>query len=259
MAAREVLLALKSGALDVEQALEQLATEPFRELEVATVDHHRALRQGVPEVIFGQGKSPSQIVAIAKALLQSGQNVLVTRIEPAAAVELQSAISDVHYNAVGRVVRIEPRPATRRVGVVAIVTGGTSDVPVAEEAFETLDAIGISAEKIFDVGVAGIHRLLHRVEQLRRATAVIVIAGMEGALPSVVGGMIAAPVVAVPTSVGYGTALDGFTPLFAMLTSCASGVTVVNIDNGFGAAFAVHRILSATERSANKVVEDRGG
>lgn len=257
MAAREVLLALKSGALDVEQALEQLATEPFRQLEAATVDHHRALRQGVPEVIFGQGKSPEQIVAIAKALLEGGQNVLVTRIEPAAAAELQRQIEGVQHNPVGRVARIEPRPALRRPGVVAIVTAGTSDIPVAEEARETLEAIGICAERVFDVGVAGIHRLLHRMEQLRKASAVVVIAGMEGALPSVVGGMVSAPVIAVPTSVGYGTALDGFTPLFAMLTSCASGVTVVNIDNGFGAAFAVHRILSASERI--KTSDEPGG
>lgn len=256
---RELLEALKSGAVDVDQALEQLSTLPFRDIGVATVDAHRELRQGLPEVIFGQGKTGAQIVAIATALLEAQQNVLVTRLDDERAAELADAFrgegtgagSAVRYNALARVARIEPRPPRDRpsAGVVAVVTGGTSDLPVAEEACETLAALGLGVERMFDVGVAGIHRLLHRLDQLRRASAVIAIAGMEGALPSVVGGIVSTPVIAVPTSVGYGTALAGFTPLLAMLTSCASGITVVNIDNGFGAALAVHRILLACEQA----------
>ncbi|NUP06669.1 MAG: nickel pincer cofactor biosynthesis protein LarB [Polyangiaceae bacterium] len=250
MSTRELLEALASGAIDVEQALEKLRVQPFRDLGIANVDAHRELRQGAPEVIFGEGKTASQIVTIARALLETDQNVLVTRIDEARAGVLSEAISGTRYSALGRVARIERKAVEPRdkAGVVAVVTGGTSDLPVAEEACETLEALGLRVDRLFDVGVAGIHRLLHRVEQLRKASAVIAIAGMEGALPSVVGGIVSSPVVAVPTSIGYGTALSGFTPLFAMLTSCASGITVVNIDNGFGAALAVHRILLTYEK-----------
>ncbi|MBK6518869.1 MAG: nickel pincer cofactor biosynthesis protein LarB [Polyangiaceae bacterium] len=251
MSTRELLEAVATGAASVEEALEQLRHLPFKDIGVATVDAHRAVRQGVPEVIFGQGKTGAQVLAISRALLESGQNVLVTRLDEPRAAELSAAIPATRYNALARVARIEPNPIERRkaAGVVAVVTGGTSDLPVAEEACETLEAVGIEVDRMFDVGVAGIHRLLHRVEQLRRASAVIAIAGMEGALPSVVGGIVSAPVIAVPTSIGYGTALAGFTPLLAMLTSCASGITVVNIDNGFGAALAVHRTIMACERA----------
>ncbi len=222
---------------------------PFRDVHVATIDHHRALRQGVPEVIFGEGKSVDQLLAIAGEMARGGHNLLITRLAADKAAALQQAHAALVYNPVARVGRMEAQaPAARPGAPVAVISAGTSDMPVAEEAMETLSALGIGATRVFDVGVAGIHRLLGRSDELERASAAIVIAGMEGALPSVVGGIVACPVVAVPTSVGYGTALGGFTALFSMLTSCASGITVVNIDNGFGAAMAVHRMLPKTPR-----------
>ncbi len=243
---------LRAGELGVDEVLEHLGGLPERDLGFARVDGHRELRQGVPEVVFGHGKTAEQVIGIARALLAIDQNVLVTRLDQSVAAEVKAALPELAYNAAGRVGRITRREVPRRqaAGTVAVVTAGTSDLPVAEEAAETLDAIGLAAERYYDVGVAGIHRILHRHEDLRRAAAVIVIAGMEGALPSVVGGMVRCPVVAVPTSIGYGTALGGFTALFAMLTSCASGITVVNIDNGFGAALAVHRMAIVREQSS---------
>jgi NCAIR mutase (PurE)-related protein len=197
----------------------------------------------VPEVIFGERKTTDQIAAIAAEIARVGQNVLVTRLDDDKGAELARRVPGFRYAPMARTGSVVVNPPAPRPGVVAIVTGGTSDMSVAEEAAETLGSVGIEAARMYDVGVAGIHRLLHRIEDLRKAAAVIVVAGMEGALPSVVGGVVAGPIVAVPTSVGYGTALAGFTALFAMLTSCASGVVVVNIDSGFGAAMAVHRML----------------
>ena len=241
---RELLLRVKAGDAPVDEAMDELRRLPFRDLGFATVDHHRALRNGAPEVIFGEGKSVDQIVAIAEELVGVGQNVLVTRVDAAKGQALEERLPGLHYAQVARTARIRVRELAKRdVGTVAVVTAGTSDMAVAEEAMETLDAVGLSATRLYDVGVAGIHRLLHRVEDLQKAAVVIVVAGMEGALPSVVAGLVSAPIVAVPTSVGYGTALGGFTALFAMLTSCASGVVVVNIDSGFGGAMAAHRIL----------------
>jgi NCAIR mutase (PurE)-related protein len=241
---RDLLVRVQSGDGSIDEAMEALRALPFGTTEHATVDHHRALRQGLPEVVFGQGKSSAQIIAIAREIAAAGHNVLVTRVHETAAAEISRELEHFVYHPVARVGtwEVAPIPA-REVRPVAIVTAGTSDVPVAEEAAETLRMGGIPVVRHFDVGVAGLHRILSRVEELQRASAVIVIAGMEGALPSVVGGLVAAPVVAVPTSVGYGTALGGFTALFSMLTSCASGVAVVNIDSGFGAAMAVFRIL----------------
>lgn len=248
----ERLLALlervRSGAVGPEAALRELETLPFSDLGYANVDHHRELRQGLPEVILGQGKTADQIAGIARRLLEAGQNVLVTRLGPEAAVAVLHAVPELAYNALARTALAMPRPVVSQPGPpVAVVTAGTSDLPVAEEALETLRAAGVPAERIVDVGVAGLHRLLDRLELLQRARAVIVVAGMEGALPSVVGGLIAVPVVAVPTSTGYGVALEGLTALFGMLTSCAAGITVVNIDNGFGAAMAVVRMLRAPQ------------
>ena len=241
---RELLERVQGGELPVDDALESLKKLPFRDLGFATVDHHRALRQGVPEVIFSERKTVDQIAAISNEILRAGQNVLMTRLDEAKAQALEHRIEKFRYVPLARIgtAELAPPPA-RDVGTVAVVTAGTSDIGVAEEAAETLRAVGIDPLRIYDVGVAGLHRLLHRLEDLRKASAVIVIAGMEGALPSVVGGVVAAPIVAVPTSVGYGTALGGFTALFTMLTSCASGIVVVNIDSGFGAAMAVHRML----------------
>ncbi|MGC4092116.1 MAG: nickel pincer cofactor biosynthesis protein LarB [Polyangiaceae bacterium] len=202
-------------------------------------------------MIFGAGKQPAQIAGIAQRLLEAGENVLVTRVSAEVAREVVELVPALSHNATGRTLSCLHKP-TPEYGCepVAVVTAGTSDMPVAEEAFETLRLCGVPATRVFDVGVAGIHRLFERLDALSRAPAVIVIAGMEGALPSVVGGLLSAPIIAVPTSIGYGTALSGFTALFSMLTSCASGITVVNIDNGFGAALAAARLLAHRKRSA---------
>jgi len=240
----ELLERVRHGEVTVDAALESLQKLPFRDLGYATVDHHRALRQGVPEVMFGEGKSGEQIAGIAEEMVAAGTNVLVTRIDAAKAAFVAQRVPGFRYSPVGKTGAYEVAPPVKRpCGPVAVVTAGTSDNEVAEEAVETLLALGLDVLRLYDIGVAGIHRLLHRVDDLRRASAAIVCAGMEGALPSVVGGMLSTPVIAVPTAVGYGTALGGFTALFAMLTSCASGVVVVNIGNGFGAAMAAHRML----------------
>jgi NCAIR mutase (PurE)-related protein len=247
---RELLERVRAGEASIDDAMGALRALPFRDLGFATVDHHRAMRNGVPEVIFGERKTTEQIAQIAEEVARVGQNVLVTRVDAQKGAALEQRVAGLRYAPVARTASLEVRPIEERAaaGTVAVVTAGTSDLGVAEEAMETLRAVGLRAVRHYDVGVAGIHRLLHRVDELQKATAVIVAAGMEGALPSVVGGIVSAPIVAVPTSVGYGTAMGGFTALFAMLTSCASGVVVVNIDSGFGAAMAVHRILSARER-----------
>lgn len=247
---RELLQSVREGGATVEDALRAIGTAPFREIAGATVDHHRALRQGVPEVVFGERKTTAQIVGIAQALRDAGQNVLVTRIDAARAAEVAAEVPGFRFVEAARVGRLDVAPVARRDATIAVVTAGTSDIPVAEEAVETLDAIGLEAVRHYDIGVAGLHRLLHRLDRLRDADAVITVAGMEGALPSVMGGLVACPVVAVPTSVGYGTALGGLTPLFAMLTSCANGVAVVNVDSGFGAAMVVHRTIAAREARA---------
>ncbi|HVY27694.1 MAG TPA: nickel pincer cofactor biosynthesis protein LarB [Polyangiaceae bacterium] len=245
----QLLEAVSARQVDVPTALAQLSQLPFADLSYARVDHHRALRQGMAEVIFAPGKTAEQIAGVASRLIAAGQDVLVTRLEASVFVDVAAQVPSLTYRAAARTASFQhqPRELTNE-DRVAIVTAGTSDVPVAEEAIETLRMAGIGCRRFFDVGVAGIHRLLSVMPELSRAEALVVIAGMEGALPSVVGGLVAAPVIAVPTSVGYGTALSGFTALLGMLTSCASGVTVVNIDNGFGAAMAVMRQLKSQER-----------
>ena len=246
---RDLLEGVKQGATSVEAALAELKDLPFADLGYAAVDHHRALRQGAPEVILGQSKTPAQIVGIARELARAGQNVLVTRLDADAAREVCAALPDLKYAPLARTATLEQTPipalGTRP---VSLVTAGTGDLPVAEECAETLRMLGVAAERVYDVGVAGLHRLLHRRDVFERTGIAIVVAGMEGALPSVVGGMAAGPVIAVPTSVGYGVSFGGIAALAAMLTSCASGVVVCNIDNGFGAAYAAARILRARER-----------
>jgi NCAIR mutase (PurE)-related protein len=237
---------VKSGEVGIAEALGELGSLPYKDLGYARVDHHRALRQGIPEVIWADGKTPEQVIGVAEELVKGGHDVLVTRLSAEAARAVTAHLPMLEYNPVARTARYkqggrEPRMA----GFVGVVTAGTSDIPVAEEALETLAMCGVPTEKIFDVGVAGIHRLLGEVDRLRAARALIVVAGMEGALASVLGGLVAAPIIAVPTSIGYGVSLGGIATLFSMLTSCASGLTVVNIDNGFGAAIAVVRILNA--------------
>ena len=240
---RVLLDQVAAGTLDIDAALGQLVFEPAESLSYATVDHHRALRHGHPEVIFGPGKSLEQVVGIAERLAARGDGFLVTRVEPEVQAALIERFPGAERNALGRTVwlRGAAEPAAGR-GTILIVTAGTSDLPVAEEAAVTATALGNSVGRLTDVGVAGIHRVLAKREALTEAAAIIVVAGMDGALPSVVGGLVSVPVIAVPTSIGYGASFGGIAALLAMLNSCASGVTVVNIDNGFGAAVAASRI-----------------
>jgi NCAIR mutase (PurE)-related protein len=243
---RDLLARVRSGQLTPDAAVHELVALPYADLGYARVDHHRALRQGMPEVILGESKTVDEIAGIAEELMRAGHNVLITRLFRDKADAVIERVPELRYAERARVATYEHMPVAMREGPpVAVVTAGTSDIPVAEEAAETLRMFGIVTARVFDVGVAGIHRVVNHLEVLSAAPAVIVVAGMEGALASVIGGMVGGPVVAVPTSVGYGAALGGLTPLFGMLTGCASGITVVNIDNGFGAAMAVVRIVRA--------------
>lgn len=241
-----LLHAVQAGQVAIDDAVAQLADLPFADLGYATVDHHRSLRQGATEVILGQGKTAEQIAGVARELVRTGQNVLVTRIDPDQADHLAGELPKARYNRLARVARVEVQPVPPlESGTVALACAGTGDLPVAEECAETLRAFGVPFEQLCDVGVAGLHRLLANRHVLDRAAVAVVVAGMEGALPSVVGGLVPIPVIAVPTSLGYGVGTGGSAALAAMLTSCAAGVTVCNIDNGFGAAFAAFRILQA--------------
>jgi NCAIR mutase (PurE)-related protein len=234
---RDLLEAVRSGQVDIETAAQRLSRLPFLDTPHARVDTHRALRQGIPEVVYGAEKSPEQIVEIARALREAGQDVLVTRVEADVASQVLGQLAGAEYDALARLVWIGPQEvALRGKGTVLVVSAGTADLPVAAEAQQVARRFGNKVEFLQDVGVAGLHRLLAATELLRSARVLIVVAGMEGALPSVVGGLVDKPVIAVPTSVGYGASLGGVTALLGMLTSCASNVTVVNIDNGFGAA-----------------------
>jgi NCAIR mutase (PurE)-related protein len=235
----ELLMRVQSGALDVDHALDQLKTLPYEDLGFARVDHHRALRKGFPEVIFGQGKTARQIVEIAQRLVMNGQHALITRLDEQKALEVRTALPALRYYLDGRVGALgDPPQLSSEGGTILVVCAGTADIPVSEEAAVTAELLGNRVDRLYDVGVAGLHRLLSSVEKLHTASVLIVVAGMEGALPSVIGGLVDRPVIAVPTSVGYGASFNGLAALLAMLNSCASGVTVVNIDNGFGAAAA---------------------
>ncbi|NUQ12678.1 MAG: nickel pincer cofactor biosynthesis protein LarB [Gemmatimonadaceae bacterium] len=243
--ALELLRQVSSGALTPDEAVQRLAMAPFESLEFATVDHHRALRQGYPEVIYAEGKTPAQVVAIAERTLAHGGSALATRTDAATRQAMLARFPEAVANDVARTVRVGAvAPKAKGRGTILIVTAGTSDLPVAEEAAESALAMGNIVGRLNDVGVAGLHRLLANGGALQSASVVIVVAGMDGALPSVVGGLVACPVIAVPTSVGYGASLGGLAALFTMLNSCAAGVTVVNIDNGFGAAAAATRIVA---------------
>ena len=240
---KELLTALREGRLSVDQGLERLRTLPFEDVGVALIDHHRELRQGAPEIILGESKSAEQLLTIVERMAEKGSNILVTRLSAEKAAPLLELHPAGEYEPDARTFTLVQRPIVPAGhGKVLVVCAGTSDIPVAREATVTARMLGNEVEELVDVGVAGIHRLLARAERLREAAVIIVVAGMEGALPSVVGGMVAVPVIAVPTSVGYGAAFGGVAALLGMLNSCASGVTVVNIDNGFGAAFAATRI-----------------
>ena len=239
----KLLKDVSTGSLDVPGALDSLRRLPFEDLKFATLDTHRALRQGYPEVIFGQGKTSSQIKAIIKNMLERKENVLATRVDPAKGKALKKAFPKGEYKETASTFFVRSHIIKKTgLGTILVISAGTSDMPVAEEAAITAECMGNSVKRLYDVGVSGIHRLLHRKEELWEARVLIVVAGMEGALPSVVAGLVARPVIAVPTSVGYGANLGGLTTLLAMLNSCASGVTVVNIDNGFGAAYAASLI-----------------
>ena len=237
-----LLRAVKRGAVAPAAAARRISAEPVEAIQdFAALDHHRALRAGFPEVIFGQGKTPAQIVAIASRLFARHGAVLATRVDDAGRAALVAAFPRAQVHERARCVVLRTR-APRLVGRVLVLCAGTADLPVAEEALVTLQAMGSRAELIADVGVAGIHRLLAHRERLRGARALVVVAGLEGALPSVVGGLTDRPLIAVPTTVGYGAHFHGLAPLLSMLNSCAAGVTVVNIDNGFGAGYAAHLI-----------------
>lgn len=238
---KTMLNSVRQGALSVDEAMQQLRHLPFQDIGCAQVDHHRQLRQGTPEMIFGEGKTAEQIVSIAAAMSKGGSNILVTRLDREKAEQVLQIFPAACYHDEARCLTLEhqpPEPGGK--GTILVVSAGTSDIPVAAEAIVTAGFLGNRVEQIYDVGVSGIHRLLARREQLAAASVIIVVAGMEGALPSVVGGLVDKPVIAVPTSVGYGASFGGIAALLGMLNSCASGVTVVNIDNGFGAACAAN-------------------
>jgi NCAIR mutase (PurE)-related protein len=239
---RVLLEEVRTGAVNVDAAVERMRHLPFEDLGWAKLDHHRALRHGLTEVIFGKGKTPEQIAIIAARLLEKSPNLLITRADESIAAKLKHTFPDAEYFALSGAVRVWRDRAIRGKGKLAVVCAGTSDIPVAEEAQVTAEVMGNEVEAIYDVGVAGIHRLIASSERLSQARVVVVAAGMEGALPSVVGGMVSAPVIAVPTSVGYGASFHGLAALLGMLNSCASNVTVVNIDNGFGAGYVASLI-----------------
>ena len=240
---KKLLDAVKDGATSVEEAVECLRQLPYQDIGCAQVDHHRELRQGMPEVIFGEGKSVEQIVRIMTAMAGKGSNILVTRLAADKAHDVLAAFPAASYQGEARCLTFEQKPAEQSgKGEILVVSAGTSDIPIAAEALVTARFLGNQTSHVYDVGVAGIHRLLARRELLAAAAVIIVVAGMEGALPSVVGGLVDKPVIAVPTSVGYGASFGGIAALLGMLNSCAAGVTVVNIDNGFGAACAASLI-----------------
>ena len=240
---RALLEAAVAGRATVDETMRALSELPFRDLEFAHVDTHRHLRTGFPEVVLGEGKTPEQIIAILSELAKGGATVFATRVSASAAAAIVPAVPRARYLPVPRAVVVGEMPAPDGGrGAIAVISAGTSDVPVAEEAALTAELSGNRVERIYDVGVAGLHRLLSRLPLLQTARVIIVVAGMEGALPSVVGGLVSVPVVAVPTSVGYGASFGGLAALLGMLNSCASGVTVVNIDNGFGAGYVASLI-----------------
>ena len=243
-----LLQAVRDGQVSPADARTRLSVFGSEDLGFATIDHAREARTGWPEVIFGAGKTPEQVAAISERIAARGHNVLVTRTSPEAFALVTARLPQARHHEAARCITVEVAPVTPLAGRVAIVCAGTSDLPVAEEAAVTTAFQGGSVNRIYDVGVAGIHRLLGRAGELREADVVIVVAGMEGALPSVVAGLIAAPVVAVPTSIGYGASFQGLAALLAMLNSCAAGLAVVNIDNGFGAGHLACTILRSAER-----------
>jgi len=250
---RELLNAVSNGSVSPDEAVERLRVLPFEDLGFAKVDHHRGLRRGFPETIFAEGKTPPQVVEILTRMRQQGSNVLATRCSREVVEAVLAAHPDAVHHEAARAITLTVTPPVRLDGYVAVLCAGTSDIPVAEEAAVTCETMGVETRRVHDVGVAGIHRLLNQQQTLRDATVVVVCAGMEGALPSVVAGLVDGPVIAVPTSVGYGASFGGVTALLAMLNSCATGVAVVNIDNGYGAgalAGIIHRLACTGPKPA---------
>jgi pyridinium-3,5-biscarboxylic acid mononucleotide synthase len=238
----KVLESFRDGHTSLSDALRAFQAPPTADLGFAQVDLHRGLRKGFGEVIYGGGKTPTQVVEIARQILHREERLLITRLDESQARFVMRKLKKARHHEAARCVTVDPKPLAKRPGAIAVVCAGTSDLPVAEEAAVTADIMGNEVERVYDVGVAGLHRLFNKLELIQKARVVIVVAGMEGALPSVVSGLVSHPVIAVPTSVGYGANFAGLTPLLSMLNSCSSGVTVVNIDNGFGAGYAASQI-----------------
>ncbi|MBD7968521.1 nickel pincer cofactor biosynthesis protein LarB [Paenibacillus gallinarum] len=240
-----ILNQVKNGELSVDEAKEYFAA--FEDLGFAKVDHHRKKRQGFPEIVYGEGKTSEHIISIVQSLRAQNNQVLVTRVTEDKAKEVQNVLPDLIYNDVARILYWKKQKTPSNLpGYIAVIAAGTSDIRVAEEAAVTAEVLGSSVHRIYDVGVAGIHRLLHHAEEIQNAVVSVVVAGMEGALPSVVGGLVAHPVIAVPTSIGYGANFNGLSALLTMLNSCASGISVVNIDNGFGGGYnaaLIHKLI----------------
>jgi pyridinium-3,5-biscarboxylic acid mononucleotide synthase len=239
---KQLLEDVSKGAMSVDAAFDRMRHLPFEDLGFAKVDHHRAIRIGVPEVIFGKGKTAEQIIGIGQALLERAQNLLVTRVAPDQVAAIREAIPEIEHFPASNAMRVWRDRTMRGKGKMAIVCAGTTDIPVAEEAQVTAELMGNDIDVIHDIGVAGIHRLMHNRERLTQARVIVVCAGMEGALPSAVGGLVSCPVIAVPTSIGYGASFNGLAALLGMLNSCASNVTTVNIDNGFGGGYVASLI-----------------
>jgi NCAIR mutase (PurE)-related protein len=247
---RALLEGVREGSLSIDRALERLKSLPYEDLGFAKVDHHRPLRKGTPEVIFCQGKTVEQVVKIVERMIKEGEsNILATRASEEVYQGIKQVIGTAEYHALARVVVTCPKMKNPRVGCIALVSAGTADLPVAEEAAVVAETLGNRVERVYDVGVAGLHRLLDNLKRIVEANVIIVVAGMEGALPSVVGGLVDKPIIAVPTSVGYGASFHGLAALLTMLNSCAPGISVVNIDNGFGAAYQASLINQMCAKS----------
>jgi len=238
----DILKKVYEHRLSPEEAVEHLKDYPYQDLGFAKIDHHRELRKGIPEIIYGLGKTGPHILKIGREIIRKGGNLLVTRVEPEIYRALKGKIPGAVYNPAARTITMKQKEAARGKGKILVMTAGTSDIPVAEEAFVTCDILGNETERVYDVGVAGLHRLFGEYERIKQARVIITVAGMEGALPSVVAGLVSVPVIAVPTSIGYGASFKGLAALLAMLNSCPGGVAVVNIDNGFGAAYLASSI-----------------
>ena len=253
---RDLLERVAEGQTDISSAVEAIGRLPYAELGDAKVDHHRAVRCGFPEVVFCQGKTPSQVRSVARELLSETDVFLATRADGAHYQAVAQIAAEARYFEQARVIVVDRRPERPAIGHIVVATGGTADTPVAEEAAITAEVMGNNVTRLFDVGVAGVHRLLAHQEVLRSARAIVAVAGMEGALPSLVAGLVSVPVIAVPTSVGYGANFGGVAPLLTMLNSCAAGVSVVNIDNGFGAATIASRINQLSVEAPAAVPDD---